>query len=767
MIFSMGRFGFAILLAVPLAGLVSCTHSALEYVRRGDRFFAEAKYGDAEINYRKAIQKNSKLGEGYFGLGKTLLKEGKGAGYQALVMADSLLPENLDVQATLADLALSAYLADSRRPKYFHDLLNRLSQRLLSEDQGSFTALRVKGALALDERRPKEAIEAFVEARKSKPTHPDAVLGLSQAFFLDGQFQQGERLATDLVGRDKTFLPIYDVLYVQYVANNRIQDAERILQLKAENNPKQIDPVLRLARYYAQAKEPGKMNAALQRLLNHPDDFPQAQQQVGDFYAAIGMGGDAIRQFEAGAKAHPQQALIYQKSIAKVLAAQGKRDDALRILDEVLTVDRGDPEIRALRAKLWLESGTPEKLDRTIEELRTLVQDKGDDLGLRWDLGRALFRKRQLEAAAREFSEAIRVRGDFLPAHFALAEIAMVQKKHETVLNQAKEILTLDAGNPRARLLEAAGKTGMGMHQAAHQELRQLQKEFPHDTEVQIQLGILAIAEKKYAEAEAIFRGIGRNQLSDARPSMGLAEVYLLQDQSKRALEVLKEEVTRTPSSQGLRSVLATAAVQLGDYDLAMEQYRYLLSVTPKSLDAELGLGEVYRLKGDLNSSIATLKEAISENPKSPAPVILLAYTYETSGQVDDAKQYYRRALHLNPDPAVMNNLAYLMAESGDNLDEALNLVRLAMQKVQNQPTISDTLGLIYLKKGIKDSALRIFTNLVKQNPEDATFRYHLGLTLLATGDRQRALSELTEALERRPDGDVQQKIKKALTQIR
>jgi tetratricopeptide (TPR) repeat protein len=753
--------------ALTLLVITACSRSAPEYVKRGDRFFQEQKYADAEINYRKATQQDSAFGSGYFGLGQTLLKEGKGReAYDALVRAYRLLPDDREVQSALSGVALSAYLADSRRPRFLHDQLTGISETLLSKDPASFVGLRIKGVLALDEKRPNDAILAFQAARKSKPNDPDGVLGLSQAYFLDGQFAEGEKLSVELIGKDKGFLPIYDVLYTQYLAKDREGDAEQILKLKGDNNPKQAELVLQLARFYAFRKQPDKVNAALQRLLDHPANFPNATLQVGDFYAGVGMWPEAIRQYETGAKAHPDQSVTYEKRIARSTLAMGKPEDAQRVLEQVLSKDPGDVEARSSRATIWLESGAPDKLDRAIEELRKLVSEHGEDPALRWNLGRAWFRKGQLDTAAVEFSEALRNRGDFVPAYIGLAETALLEKKYDLVLRRASEILTLSPGNPRARLLDAEGRIALGQFDAARHELSDLQLEFPHQADVQVQLGLLAMAERRFNDAEAIFRGLGQSQLSDPRSSMGLAEVYLSQNQSQRALGILKDQVARSPSSRGLRTVLATLAMRLGEYDLALQQYQYLLSKDPASVPAILGISEAYRLKGDLSSAIATLDRAVQDDPKSQTPIILLASLFENSGRVEDAKKYYRRALELHPDPYVMNNLAYLMEESGDNLDEAQRLTQRAMQKLPNQPAISDTLGLIYLKKGMRDSASQIFTNLVKQNPDVAVYRYHFALTLVETGDKQKARTELTEALRNNPTSDLEQKIRAALAKI-
>src|SRR5580704_13165431 len=68
------------------------------YLDRGNRFFAQGKYQDAALNYSKAIQKDPKNGEAFYGLGKTELKIGRTVeAYAALSNAADLLPARDDV----------------------------------------------------------------------------------------------------------------------------------------------------------------------------------------------------------------------------------------------------------------------------------------------------------------------------------------------------------------------------------------------------------------------------------------------------------------------------------------------------------------------------------------------------------------------------------------------------------------------------------------------------------------------------------------------
>jgi tetratricopeptide (TPR) repeat protein len=55
---------------------VSCSQTSQQYVAKGNASYEAGKYDEAIINYKKAIQRDAKFGEGYYRLGLAELKTG-------------------------------------------------------------------------------------------------------------------------------------------------------------------------------------------------------------------------------------------------------------------------------------------------------------------------------------------------------------------------------------------------------------------------------------------------------------------------------------------------------------------------------------------------------------------------------------------------------------------------------------------------------------------------------------------------------------------
>lgn len=74
----MRRREFAALFALLLlAVLPAAAQSVRSLVNGGNDLYKEEKYTDAEVNYRKALEKEKELVQGHFNLGNALAKEGK------------------------------------------------------------------------------------------------------------------------------------------------------------------------------------------------------------------------------------------------------------------------------------------------------------------------------------------------------------------------------------------------------------------------------------------------------------------------------------------------------------------------------------------------------------------------------------------------------------------------------------------------------------------------------------------------------------------
>ena len=764
----MTKVGLSFLL-VSLVALSGCNATKQSYLAKGNKFFAAGKYPDAALNYRAAIQKDAAYGEAYYRLGLTAIQQEQATeAYDALYRAVRLSPANSDAKIQLANVCLSLYLADRNHSQVLYTQLGALADEFLAQDANSYEGLMLRGYLASTDRKQKEAIEYFRRALRAGPADAGVVTQLAHLLIQDGETQEGEQLATDLIVRNQTsYGPVYDLMYSFYLNANRPQEAEATLKSKADNNPKNAEYIFQLARHYNREQNAAGMTGALDRLLDDPKDFPQARLWIGDFYLGLRDYAEAISYYQQGANSSrdAKAKVAYQTRSVLALLRAGKKDDAAQLAEQLRREHPDDNAVLRVHADLLLDRGHPEQADLIIREFQTLSNLSPNDAPLRMQLGRAYRLKGDLEGARSQFLDVIHGGQDVLAARYELADVSLALHRPQEAVQQASEILTTQPNDHRARLLYARGLIGTGNAEAARGVLTRLIQDFPQDAEPQLQMAMLALSEKNFAQAIDI---LSKQRASgDARTFAALANAYLNEKQFDQARAILHEGLDRWPGSSVLMEQLGDTEALSGNYALALSQYQKLLSVEPKSAVLRRRMAEVLDIAGDHSRALAYYQQAHDLAPDDAAAAENLADALARAGHLDQASELYQAVAKAHPENApALNNVAFFLADSGGDLDEALRLAKNALAVSPGQPSFSDTIGYIYLKKGMLDSAIQSFSTLAHRYPTSASFRYHLGLALFQKGERAVARKELEAALANHPSPQETLRIRELLNAI-
>jgi tetratricopeptide (TPR) repeat protein len=760
----MKQTAFVCVVVIAFGAGTACITTKQGYIAKGNKFYDAGKYADADLNYRKAIQKDPKFGEAYYRLGLAAVKENQAKeAYDALYRAVQLLPDRTDVNEKFADVCLSFYLALPSHPQILYQQLTQLSGDLLSKNANSYEGLMIKGYLASSDRKPADAIKFFQRALQINASNPGVTTELVRVLIQNGQVQEGEKLAKELIDRQKDYGAAYDALYDFYATHQRMADAENILKAKVRNNPKEPEYILQLARHYAGLQKSAEVAPTLQRMVEN--GIPDARLRIGDFYVGQKNYAEALRYYQDGAAQRGTDQLVYRKRTAVTLLAEGKKDEAFQQITRLLKENPTDDDLLHLHADLLIGTEKPENAVAALQDLETLLKEHPGDASLKVQLGRAYREKGDLRAARNQLQSALDQRKDLVAARYELAEIALAQARPEEAIRQANEALKLNPKDGRARLLRARGMMmTSGSFDAARTELTDLVKDSPRYTEAQLQFGLLLTMENKYPQAIEVFNKL--RDSGDPRAYAGLAAAYSLQRQGDKAQEVLKEGLKKWPDSPVLLEQLAGAQAIAGHYDLAIAQFRDILAKDPKSVSARRHLGEIYESRGDHANAILQYQQAYELAPNDVNIAMILAAGLSRAGRTTEAKKQYEAITEAYPDnTGAMNNLAFLLADTGGDLDQALRLVQRALAKMPNQPAYSDTLGYVYLRKGLNSSALQTFKLLVNKYPI-AAFRYHYGLALYEKGDKAGAKKELETALNEHPTQQDKIKIRQLLDKI-
>lgn len=755
--------------ACVLAGLflASC-RSATQYIDRGNQLFSQGKYSDAILDYRNAIKKNPSSGEAYYRLGLALVKQNQvGEAYQAFSHAVLLDTKNMAAKVQLANLSLAIYTRDPKHPVVLYNQAQSIAKELLGPGGDRVEGLRIQGALALIDNHPGNAVDVLRQALQAAPNNSEVEGGLAEALLRDNQPEEAEKVALQLVGRDRQYAPGYEILYGMYVGQQNWDKAEAILKSWGANNPKESTPILRLAAFYYARKQPDDAEKTLNSMLNRRDQFPEADLLVGDFHALIRNPQQALADYQRGESRDHTRQEAYQERIASTLATLGRREDALKAANDILAKNPTDQFARLLKVQLLEQIGGAQNVNAAADLATQAAKDTPGNPRVQLAAGQALMIKGNLDEAATHFQRAADEDTSSPAAQLALARLELLRKNYAALLDHADAALRIRPNDTSARLFRVIGLTGTKAYGAAKSEAEQLAHDTKDAPQVEMQLGLIALAQGHYTDAEDLFRKLYKEGSPDLEPLEGLVNTYMAEHMPDRALALMREETQRSPDSKGKQALLVATAEAAGKNDEALSELQKMAAQNPGSAEVQARIGALQQKTGHLPEALQAYQRARQINPNRPGIDALIAGLQDQLGQKAEAIASYRKALGKSPDnPIILNNLAFLLADTGANLTEARQMVSTAIRKAPNLPQLQDTMAWIEIKSHDESAALQILATLTSEHPDDATFRYHYAKALFDSGNPSEAKEQAETALSKKPSEETTASLKKLLAQV-
>lgn len=758
-----------ILAALCLAG---CTRTANQYIKRGNELYDAGRYADATLNYRNAIQKRPNSGEAYYRLGLALIKQNKPAdAYQAFSHAVALDPKDTDAKIQLGALALAFYERSPTHPAEFYNQAAKLGNELLAPGGNRAEGLRLKAALALNDKHPDTAIQMLRQAQRLEPNNAEITGELALALLRNGQADEAEKTARLSVQQHPKYDGAYQILLGLYGSQQKWDQAEAILKLWSANNPQESGPILRLAVFYYSRKRPEDAEKTVASLLNDRKRFPQADLLVGQFHALIGDREKALEDFRRGESRDKPREEVYQERVASTLMAMGRRDEAVKAADLMLKSDPKNEFARALKLEALESLGGTQNLDAAAALARDLVKDAPNNPNVQLLAGHALLKAGDLTGAASSLQTVARLNPKSLNAQLDLAQVEVLRRDYAAVLAHANAALAIRPDNKQARLFHVMGLAGTHAYDAAKSEAEQLARDTKDAPQVQMQLAVIALGQKDFAKAEDLFRKLyreGSGSQGDLQPLLGLVDTYEAEHMPDKALALMQQETEQAPASGRKEALLVAAAEAAGKKDVALAELQKMAAQNPSSADVLIRIGALQQGRGNFSDALQAYQHARQLAPNTRGVDALVANVEDEMGRTPQAIADYRKALQKAPEDAVLlNNLAFLLADSGGDTNQAFQLVNSALRKSPNLPQLRDTLAWVELKRHNSAGALQILQALIDQYPGNNTFRYHYAAALIASGDRESGKRQAETALANKPPADLAGELRTLLAQAK
>ena len=338
-----------------------------------------------------------------------------------------------------------------------------LLRKAIDEDPNNYQAWFDLGFVLNRLDRTDESIAAY---RKSVAAKPDVFesnlnLGLMLVRANNPDAEQFLRAATGLKptahveeGQARAWLALAHLL-----ENKKPEDALAAYRKASELTPKDPEPHLSAGLLHERQKEFSDAEAEYKQVLtldrhstdphnvdSHANDPQNTEAAIGltNIYMKSGRIGEAEPLLRRLAAERPDDAGIHLQ-LGRVLAAQGKKDDAIAEIQTGLKLAPADSEAQRELADLYASAG---KNDLAETAYRALVAAHRSDAELHRGLGQALLRQKKFPEAQQEFLAAVRLKRDWPDVYVDLAFAASENKNYELAIRALNGRTMLSAEMP-------------------------------------------------------------------------------------------------------------------------------------------------------------------------------------------------------------------------------------------------------------------------------------------------------------------------------
>ncbi|HTW50367.1 MAG TPA: tetratricopeptide repeat protein [Stellaceae bacterium] len=239
-----------------------------------------------------------------------------------------------------------------------------------------------------------------------------------------------------------------------------------------------------------------------------------------------------------------------------------------------------------------------------------------------------------------------------------------------------------------------------------------------------------------------------------------LADVLSTQNEPAQSLAVLQAIPKNSPYSWSARLRAAADLEDLDRSDEAIAQLRAMAAEQPKTVGADIQLGDILRNKKRYDEAAAAYNEAIERSKADGIPDRWALFydrgvSYERAGDWQKAEADLEQALALKPDqPLILNYLGYSWVDRGEKLDQGLKMIEKAVELRPEDGYIVDSLGWAHYRMGDYAGAVEYLERAVELVPSDSTINNHLGDAYWRTGRLTEARYQWRRALQFGPDKD-------------
>lgn len=756
-----------------LAFAAACSSPAQrveKYTKSGESYLEKGDLGRANVQFQNALKINEEHVPALLGL--SVIAERRQdfrSMFGVLQRVVRLQPSNTDAHVKIGKLFLigsdetaaleSAETALSQDPNNADAIALKAAVLLKLDDTAGAVELANKSlainpgnteavaVLATERARAGDhagALAKVEEALKSAPKTPilhllrlQLLSNLGRTEDLDAGYKEVIGLFPDQVA--------YRQLYAGFlVKQNKLPAAREQLVKIVELSPGKVDAILDVVRVDYRT---GGVEAAKATFADYAKKAPSNIDLQFSLAAFLRQekdfaGAEAIYNSMSGKKSDKPLVMRAKNELAALRLLEGKRDEAMKIVEEILAADSRNTDALMKRAGLRIDEG---KYDDAITDLRAALTDKPDSAQAKLLMASAFERKGDIEFATSQMAQAVE-ESKYEPGPSNMFAKFLVrhgnpQRAEKVVLDS----LGVNPGNLENLKLLAALQLMQQNWRGAEETAKIIESVSAEEPTVNRILGAAYTGLGDYSGAiEALAEANDRAPLA-ARPLATLVGAYLREGRAAEAEGMLKKMIAADAKNYDARILLAQTQQAQKKENEVDATLREAMASDPERAEAVEMLYRQYRVANRDAEAEKLIDEKLAASPNNDGFQILKADLLLSRDQREEALAMYADILKRRPrDILVSNNYASLLNELRDDQESRAKALEVAkVLEGQENPYFLDTYGWALYRTGDFAGAVKALEAAAAAAPQVAEISYHLGAAYVANGAAEKGRETL------------------------
>lgn len=335
------------------------------------------------------------------------------------------------------------------------------------------------------------------------------------------------------------------------------------------------------------------------------------------------------------------------------------------------------------------------------------------------------------------------------------ATLLVDQKDTRSALKLLKKTVNQHPDNKNLRILYARLLIQDNQLKAAQKQFTQLVELFPEDSDLKLTLALLCWENKLSQPAQDYLNELLSSEQKVNEAHFELGQIAVAEN---RLAQAIQHYQAVGPSAQYLPAKLAIAQIYAEQNNIP--QARQTLAMArqenlPQSIPLYIFEAELLSKYQQPQLAYSVFSEAFSHYPNDISLLYSRAMLFEAQKNYLQMEVDLRAILKQEPNNVMaLNALGYSFADRGEQLDEALALIQKAVTLKPDDAAILDSLGWVYYKKNQLSLALQ-YLQKAYQQVADHEIAAHLGEVLWVSDHKQQAQHIWQQGLKTNPDSEL------------